>query len=179
MTEIFLRVVPYLVLLSHVLIVLVFLFVIFRNTWGRGVVQFVGKNALLLGLVVSLGSVIGSLYYSEVVGFEACVLCWWQRVFLYPQAVIFAIALWKKDLGVFSYSLALTILAGVVALYQTYANFSGNSLLPCTAAEGACSKIYVMEFGYITIPVMSLTVVLYLLLLVWINKIYRNENSNA
>ncbi|HCR52282.1 TPA: hypothetical protein DIV48_01370 [Candidatus Kaiserbacteria bacterium] len=170
---------PYAVLVSHVLLLVLFLAVIFRKSWGKKAVAFLNSRALKLCLIISLGAIVGSLFYSEIVGYEACVLCWWQRVFLYPQLVLFTIALWKNDRSVFGYSFVLSSLAGIVALYQAYVNWGGASLLPCTAAEGACAKIFVMEFGYITIPVMSLTVVFYLLLLAWINRLYRNENRNA
>jgi len=170
---------PYLVLFSHALLAFLVVAVIFRSSFGGKVVDFIGKYSLLFGVLISLGAVAGSLFYSEIVGYEACVLCWWQRVFLYPQLVLFSAALWRSDRSVFNYSIALSLLAGVIALYQAYVYWGGASLLPCTAAEGACSKIYVMEFGYITIPVMSLTVILYYFLLAWINRLYRNENRNA
>lgn len=171
---------PYMVLISHVLLVVIFLAVIFRNNWGLDIVNFVGRNALVIGLIVAISAIGGSLFYSELVGYPPCVLCWWQRLFIYPQAILFAIAVWKKDFGVFAYSTVLSLFAGVLALYHSYVYWGGESLLPCTALGGACSKIYVMEFGYITIPSMSLTVVLYFLLLAWINRIYRNnEDRNA
>lgn len=170
---------PYGILISHILLVVLFLAVIFRRTWGAWVVSYIGRYSLAIGLVVALSAVFGSLFYSEIVGFPPCVLCWWQRVFIYPQAVIFAVALWKKDRGVFAYSSLLASFAGVIALYHSYVYWGGKSLLPCTALGGACDKIYVMEFGYITIPTMSLTIVLFLLLLAWINRLYINENRNA
>ncbi len=171
---------PYGVALSHVVLAFLFLAVIFRQSWGRDVVKFVGGNAIVIGFLVALSAIGGSLFYSEIVGYEPCLLCWWQRLFIYPQVLLFGVALWKKDRGVFAYSAALAIFAGILALYHSYVYWGGESLLPCTALGGACSKIYVMEFGYITIPTMSLTIVLYLLLLAWINRIYRkNENSNS
>jgi len=170
---------PYLALFSHFLLAALFVMAIFRDSFGKPVVNFIGKNSLLLGLLISLGAVLGSLFYSEILGYEACVLCWWQRVFLYPQLILFAIAFWKNDRSVFVYVAPLVSIAGVIALYQSYVYLGGASLLPCTAAEGACSKIYVKEFGYITIPMMSLTVVLYYLLLAWINRLYTNENRNS
>jgi disulfide bond formation protein DsbB len=170
---------PYLVVVSHGLLVVIILAVLARKSWGRAVFLFVGRHSLVLGFLISLAAVVGSLFYSEIVGFPPCVLCWWQRLFLYPQAVLFALALWKKDLGVFLYSGTLAVFAGIVALYHSYVYWGGKSLLPCTALGGACDKIYVMEFGYITIPTMSLTIVVYLLLLAWINRLYCNENRNA
>ncbi len=164
---------PYLALVSHFLLVFLFIAVLFRHTWGKEIATFLSRQALLIGLVISVGAVLGSLFYSEIIGFEACVLCWWQRVFLYPQLILFAIALWKQDRSIFTYSAVLASMAGVIALYQSYVYMGGVSLLPCTALEGGCSKIYIKEFGYITIPMMSLTVVLYYLLIAWAHKVYK------
>ena len=170
---------PYLVLISHVVFVFLLLAIIFRNSWGRSIQTFFGKYALLLAFLVSISAVIGSLFYSEVVGFEPCALCWWQRVSLYPLVVIFGMAIWKRTANAFLYAVPLTLLGTLVAAYQSYVSLGGVSLLPCTAIGEACSKIYVIAFGYITIPFMGLTVALYILLLAWANKIYRDENSNA
>ena len=123
-------------------------------------------------------AIVGSLLYSNLIGFEPCTLCWWQRIFIYPQAVLFLVAILKKDRGIFDYALPMSIAAFILSLYQSYSNFSGASLLPCTATGGECSRIYVIEYGYITIPLMSLTLVTYLLFI----KLcaYKHEdNSNA
>src|SRR3990167_6292936 len=133
------KLLPYKVLFSHILLIILFLALLFRNSWGAVLSRLIGKYALFLALFVSTAAVLGSLFYSNVMGFEPCLLCWWQRIFLYPLAII----------------------------------------LSCTAIEGACSKIYVMAFGYITIPVMSLTVSLYILLLIWADRIYKNEDRNS
>ena len=89
---------PYLALFSHFLFVVLFATVVFRHSFGRSTVSLIGKRALVLGFLISLAALAGSLFYSEIVGYEACVLCWWQRVFLYPQLVLFAIALWKNEI---------------------------------------------------------------------------------
>ena len=170
---------PYLALFSHVVLVVLFLALVFRRSWGAEPQMFIGKHATILAFLVSLAAVIGSLYYSEIVGFEPCVLCWWQRVFLYPLVIIFGMALWKKTASVFLYAVPLVLGAALIAAYQSYVYLGGASLLSCTALDGACSKIYVMAFGYITIPTMSLTVSLYILFLAWANKIYKDENYNA
>ncbi len=171
--------IPYLVLFSHVLFIVFVLALLAKGSWGKFIIEFIGKRAVLFGLLIAIASVFGSLFYSQIIGFDPCVLCWWQRVFLYPLVVIFGMALWKKSDSAFLYATPLAILGGLVAAYQTYALLGGPSLLPCTALDGDCSKIYVMAFGYITIPTMSLTISLYVLLLARIKKIYSNENSNA
>ena len=177
MVEIIQILIPFGILVSHALLVLVFFALLARRTWGRAIVEWVGQRAIPLGFFVALASVAGSLFYSELVGFAPCVLCWWQRVFLYPEAILFGIALWKRKRDVFSYAVPLALFSGVIAAYQESVYLGAKSFLPCTALGGACSKIYVMAFGYITIPMMSLTAALLILLLAWSHKVYENHHA--
>jgi len=167
--------IPYLVLVSHLLLVLIVLAILFRNSWGKSLINFLAINSIVIVFAISASVILGSLYYSQILGFEPCILCWWQRVFLFPLPVILATALWKGKKDVFTYIVPLVALAGLVAFYQAYANLGGFSFTSCTAVGGACSKIYVKEFGYITIPIMSLTVSVYILVLAWINKTYSSR----
>lgn len=180
MIEIIQTSLPYGAVISHVVLVILVAAVIFRKSWGKDIFSFVGRYSIPLGLLASVSAILGSLFYSELVGYEPCVLCWWQRLFIYPQAVLFGVAVWAKNKSVFLYSVPLSILGGIVALYHSYVYMGGESILPCTALGGACSKVYVMEFGYITIPSLSLTIIVYLLVLAWINHLYRkNENHHS
>ena len=121
--------------------------------------SFFQKNGLLFAWLVALFSTLLSLYYSEIVGFEPCSLCWWQRIFIYPQAIILGMAYFKKDFQATSYSLVLSIIGGIVALYQNYIYYGGSHFFACDSSPTAisCTKLYVFEFGYVTIPIMSLT----------------------
>ena len=166
---------PYGILVSHVVFVVILLALIFRHSWGNTLAGVVGKHAVALGFIVALSSIVGSLFYSEIVGYEPCVLCWWQRVFLYPQVVLFAVALWKRKGDVFTYAVPLVFFSTIISLYHEYVYLGGTSVLPCTALGGACSKIYVMAFGYITIPMMSLTAALFIMLLAWAHKAYSSR----
>src|SRR6185437_5155517 len=88
------------VVVLDVLAVLLFIILITplkRRGAGKKIAEFFGERALLLSFIVALASVGGSLFFSDVAGFQPCLLCWWQRIFLYPQAVILLIALIKKD----------------------------------------------------------------------------------
>lgn len=172
MTEMILKVIPVLVLLSHFGIVFLVVTLLNRNTWGKLAFLWINKYLINLVLVVSLGAVLGSLYYSNVIGFPPCVLCWWQRVLLFPIPLLLVVSKIKRDNNVMQYVVPFAILSAVIALYQSYIYLGGSSILPCTAEGGDCSKIYVMAFGYITIPVMSLTVSVYLYILSWYKKLY-------
>jgi len=170
---------PVIALVSHAVFIVLLAALISRQSWGNKITLFLGKHSLILGFAVSFAALAGSLFYSEIVGFEACVLCWWQRVFLYPTVFIFLVALWRKERSAYYYVVPLVVLAALIAAYQSYVYVGGSSLLTCTNVEGSCSKIYVMAFGYITIPLMSLTTSLYILLLAWANKIYGKDHPHS
>jgi disulfide bond formation protein DsbB len=171
----------YSTLVLHALIVFVFVAFFFRASWGRSTVNWVGEYAPWLGFLLGLATVMASFAYSLVLGYEPCELCWWQRVFLFPMLPIYAVGLYKRDRGAYAYTLPLATVAGLIALYHTYIQLGGtSSILPCTAVGGACTKVYVLAFGYITIPTMSFTAAAGFLLLALIQKYYdKNQNSNA
>lgn len=122
------------------------------------IMVFIQKYILELLLVISGAGTFLSLFYSEVLGELPCDLCWYQRIFLYPQVIILAIAKWKKDTSVLKYSLALSVVGLLIALYHYYIQWGGIALLPCSgdALASPCAQKTILEFGYITIPFMSL-----------------------
>ncbi|PIR83976.1 hypothetical protein COU18_01035 [Candidatus Kaiserbacteria bacterium CG10_big_fil_rev_8_21_14_0_10_51_14] len=141
---------------------------LFRNQlpsleWKRALLA---KWGLWIALALTLAASALTLFYSEVVGFPPCPLCWWQRVFLYPQVVLFALALWKHDRNVTLYSIALSVLGLGFALYHHALQVLPSGTLPCPA-EGAvsCAQRFIFEFGYITFPLMSASLFAFLIVL--------------
>lgn len=130
---------------------------------------FIAKHAIPFAFFVALSSLIGSVVYSDVIGFLPCNLCWIQRIFIYSQAFILGLAWYKKDTGIVDYSILLSAVGIIFALYHKSVEITGNSLIPCSA-DASCAKVYVEVFGYITIPVMSLTALTALLVLMLIKK---------
>lgn len=141
-----------------------FLVAFFTNpNFKSTVLGLVNKYILNLIFVLSLSAMVGSLVYSNIAGFPPCELCWIQRIFMYPQTLLSFLAIIWKDKGIVSYLFPMTILGGLVAFYQSLSNWGfGGSILPCTSVGGACSKVYVITYGYITIPFMALSVFVYL-----------------
>jgi len=109
---------------------------------------------------ITLAASILTLVYSEVFGIAPCGLCWLQRVFLYPMPILIAIAYFFKDSGVGKYLVGLSIPGLLIALYQHYIQMGGSDVLPCPATPGAadCAQRFVFEFGYVTFPLMAVTV---------------------
>lgn len=165
---------PWAVLISNVLGVALFLALLMKRSGGKDIVHWVGKHALGLGLILSVIAVSGSLFYSNVVGFEPCTLCWWQRIAIYPLLILFLTAIKDGDRGVFKYVWRLSVIALVISLYHSYVQWGGSPLIPCSATA-SCSKLYVYAFGYVTIPTMVLSVAVLMLLLAWANKVYQSR----
>jgi len=122
---------------------------------------------LWLGLGVAGLSIVASLIYSGVIGYPPCVLCWWQRVMIYPQVILYGIALLKEDKNIFRYTLALSLIGVVFSIYHNYLDFGGSALIACDAAV-SCTARYVNEFGFVTIPLMSLLSLFSLTIIAWI-----------
>ena len=120
----------------------------------------------------TLFSVAVSLIYSDVIGYEPCKLCWIQRIFLYPQVIILGLALWKKTKDSSLYCLALSSVGAVIAGYHFYGqSFNPNALPTCdTIGTASCAVRFFVEFGYITLPLMSLTAFLLIITLMLLNK---------
>jgi len=123
----------------------------------KSTVSFLGERGLVLAFIVALTSTLGSLFYSEFLGYTPCSLCWYQRIFIYPQVIILGLAILKKDLAVIKYSISLSLVGILIALYQYFIQLRIFSGLPCPAIGSSCDKLFIIEFGYVTIPLMSLT----------------------
>jgi disulfide bond formation protein DsbB len=124
------------------------------------VASLVGAWGLWIGFLLTLGGLGLSLFYSEVLGFAPCSLCWVMRIFMYSQVILFAVALWKRDRGVADYSVALSAFGILVGLYQHYLQMGGLALVPCPATlteASDCASRFLFELGYITFPWMGVS----------------------
>ena len=131
-----------------------------EGTIGTRIGNFLRRYGLFLAFLIVLAGTALSLYYSEVIGYPPCGLCWLQRVFLYPQVLLLAYAAWKRDYNIAPYIILLSIFGGIIALYQHALQMGWIlDVLPCPAAPelADCAQRLVFEFGYITIPLMSFT----------------------
>ncbi len=127
----------------------------FPSVLPTSIRRFVVSNVLSLIFVISLGGVIGSLVYSEVLGYEPCSLCWLQRVFMYPLPVLALVGIKKRDIGAKSYILPIVSIGLLVAVYQLIVTYTPGANIPCPAGGASCAIKYVNEFGFSTIPLMS------------------------
>jgi len=110
----------------------------------------------LCWLLVSVSATI-SLFFSSVLEYEPCVLCWYQRICLFPQVLILGAGLFPAfDKSVIKFALPLTIAGGLTAFYHTllYAGIIPENLQPCSKGV-SCTEKYFELFGFVSIPMLS------------------------
>jgi len=117
--------------------------------------------------LVAAVSTLGSLFFSNVMNFAPCILCWYQRIFLFPLVIVLAMGLFPLDKGVIRYALPLAVAGWLTALYHNllYTGIIPESIQPCSQGV-SCTEKYI-DFGFITIPMLSglaFTVIIILLI---------------
>ncbi len=133
---------------------------IFSAKWREYVLRIIRGNALFIVFMLAVASIVGTLAIEYVGLLLPCELCWWQRIFMYPIALVSGVAFIKNVsfADIVDYVLVLAIPGALVALYQHLLQIlPTGSLIPC-GASGECAVRSVFEFGYITIPWMAVSV---------------------
>lgn len=130
-----------------------------RQNKGGAIRDFLNKNGLLAAFAIALTATLGSLFYSEAAGFTPCELCWYQRIFMYPQVLLLGLAAWRRDKNVAPYAILLSGAGAAIAAYHYYLQLGGAAVSSCSVVgySVSCAQRFAMQFGYITIPMMSLT----------------------
>ena len=133
-----------------------------KKAWAQKLTGLVNKYALEVSFVLVTVATFGSLYLSEIALFNPCKYCWFQRIFMYPLVVLTLIALVKKDLRrIYDYILGLSVIGTLIAAYHYFLQFGPLPPKPCAVvgyyAESCSDKLFV-QFGYVTIPMMALSV---------------------
>ncbi|HRH26269.1 MAG TPA: disulfide bond formation protein B [Candidatus Paceibacterota bacterium] len=127
--------------------------------FGNSVVSFIAKYSVFTMFIVSIVTFFGSNFYSTIAGYVPCILCVWQRFFMFPQFFMLTLASIRRDSGVIKYIVLLSVIGGVIAVWHYYGQVLVPSALPCDAitTAAACAYIPFLVFGFITIPYMSLS----------------------
>jgi disulfide bond formation protein DsbB len=127
------------------------------RTLGRQAVTAIGPSALTMAAIVAAVAMGGSLYYSEVAHFPPCLLCWYQRIAMYPLVPLLGIAAFRRDTGVALYGGVIAALGAPISIYHIL--IERGIVAESTACDptNPCSLIWVKELGYLTIPTMALS----------------------
>jgi disulfide bond formation protein DsbB len=102
-------------------------------------------------------SALGSYFFSEIMDFPPCSLCWYQRAFMFPLVLILLVGLFPFDGNIVRYALPLALAGWGLAFYHTllYSGFIPENIQPCSQGV-SCSETYIDLLGFITIPMLSL-----------------------
>ena len=121
--------------------------------------------------IIALLSAAGSLFFSEVMDLPPCVLCWYQRIAMYPLVLIIGIGIITEDTRWKVYALPLALIGLALAAYHNlvYYGIIPESLTPCTQGV-SCSERQIEWFGFVTIPLMGLAAFLVLSAILLIYK---------
>ncbi|MFM7306989.1 MAG: disulfide bond formation protein B [Actinomycetota bacterium] len=121
-------------------------------------------NQLLAGLaplglavpaLVTSVSMIGSLYFSEAVGYRPCVLCWYQRIAMYSLAIVLVIAALRKDRAIRPYAMALAGVGAVISAYHWLLERWPSIDTGSCSADAPCSVPYFQVFGFVSLAFMA------------------------
>ena len=118
--------------------------------------KFIKNNILYLAWATALVATLGSFYFSNVRNFAPCVLCWYQRICMFPLVLILGVGILKKDKNVTDYALPLSLIGLLVSVYQNLLvyNIIPEAAAPCQIGV-SCTTKYVEYFGFISIPLLS------------------------
>lgn len=125
-------------------------------------------NLIFCSWVMAISASLGSLFFSEIMNYAPCTLCWYQRICLYPLVIILPLGLFPLDKKVIRYTLPLVIIGAIIAFYQNllYYKVIPETLSPCRQGV-SCTAVYFEWFGFVSIPLLALAgfVVILILLL--------------
>ena len=124
----------------------------------RPVLGTVARRAPIMAATVAVVTMLGSLYYSEIVGYLPCELCWFQRICMYPLAAILVVGLVRRDSSARWYALPFVAVGAPLALYHWLVE-----RVPSLAESSSCSVFapcsvpFFQELGYVTLAFMDLS----------------------
>lgn len=126
--------------------------------------------AIFSAWLIAIGSTLGALFIGEVMGQVPCDLCWHQRAFMFPLAVLLAVAAFRSDARAWIYAFPLAAVGWLIAVFHNllYFNIIPTAIKPCGQGP-SCSGAGMLLFGNLPIPLLSLgafTVIITLLLIV-------------
>lgn len=125
---------------------------------------------------MALVSLVLSLYFSEIVHFAPCALCWYQRIAMYPLVPLMAVGIIRKDRKLYSYVLPLSIIGLIISSYHTLLQYGiVPHIVTLCQAGVSCTDKYINLFGFVTLPLLSFLAFAFITLCMLISK---KENSH-
>lgn len=128
----------------------------------------VAPIALPGAFVVALLATLGSLYFSEIAHFEPCRLCWYQRIAMYPLAIILLIAAYHRDQAARRYVIPIGAIGAAIAAYHYLLEWFPVLDSGACSAAAPCTLVWFRQLGFISLPYLALSAFLLVIVLVWL-----------
>ena len=126
-----------------------------RMTWAQSWVEAVSEVGLWAIAAVATGTMAGSLYFSEVAGFAPCELCWYQRIGIYPIAIMSWVAVVRRDRRLGPYWIALSVAGLVVSTYHYLLEWFPEIKSSVCSVDVPCTTVWFRELGFVTLAFMA------------------------
>ncbi len=137
--------------------------------------KVMNTTIILVCFIIASLATLGSLFFSEIMEFVPCTVCWYQRIFMYPLVLIFLTNLLYPDDKLFKYSISLVLTGLFFSLYHNLLMWKiiPENVVPCKQGI-SCSTEYINWFGFVTIPFLSLIAfsLIFILLLIGHKRAY-------
>ncbi len=128
-----------------------------RAATPRPRAEDVAWNLVFVCWLIATSSTLGALFFSEVMSLPPCVLCWYQRIFIFPLVLLLPAGLFPFDPRIARYALPLSLVGGSIALYHVLITYGliPEGITPCTQGV-PCARNQIEWFGFLNIPLLSL-----------------------
>lgn len=143
--------------------------------------KFIVNNILYIAWIQAIVATLGSLFFSEVMKFPPCVLCWYQRIAIYPMVFLFAVALRRKSRDLIYYAMPILVIGTLISIFHNllYYKILPEAAAPC-AAGVSCTTKFIEYLGFITIPFLALVafIVMIICLIIYHKNLPKQYEAN-
>ena len=126
-----------------------------RMTWTSAWLTQVRASGLWIICLITTGAMVGSLYFSESVGFAPCKLCWYQRIAIYSIAIISFVAALRNDKNIARYTIVLAPIGLVVSTYHYLLEWFPTLETNVCSLDVPCTAVWFRELGFVTLCFMA------------------------
>lgn len=123
----------------------------------RAPTRDLGWDLVFACWLIATASTLGALFFSEVMGLPPCMLCWYQRIFIFPLVLLLPIGLFPFDPKIVRYALPLSVVGWSLAFFHVLLTYGliPETIRPCTQGV-PCAQNPIEWFGFVSIPLLSL-----------------------
>jgi disulfide bond formation protein DsbB len=126
-----------------------------KASWAASWLAHVRASGLWIMCAITTGAMVGSLYFSEQVGYAPCKLCWYQRIAMYSIAIITFVAALRRDKNIATSSLVLACLGLVVSAYHYALEWFPQLESNVCSLDVPCTTVWFRELGFVTLCFMA------------------------